>query len=186
MPSVRVINTSENVPLLAGTCGHEAHDHGHGTDPHIWLSPKCLKIMAENVYGQLSELYPDSVEYKAGYERFDRQLDSLDRALQETFAGRQTAFMIFHPALTYLAHDYGLTQTPLENEGKEPSAAHLRNLIETGRNSGIGKVFFQRQFSKNTVDAIAAELGLEAVAIDPLDGNVTDNILHIAQLIANP
>ena len=186
MPSVRVINTSENVPLLAGTCGHEAHDHGHGTDPHIWLSPKCLKIMAENVYGQLSELYPDSVEYKAGYERFDRQLDSLDRALQETFAGRQTAFMIFHPALTYLAHDYGLTQIPLENEGKEPSAAHLRNLIETGRNSGIGKVFFQRQFRKNTVDAIAAELGLEAVAIDPLDGNVTDNILHIAQLIANP
>ena len=142
--------------------------------------------MAENVYGQLSELYPDSVEYQAGYERFDRQLDSLDRALQETFAGRQTAFMIFHPALTYLAHDYGLTQIPLENEGKEPSAAHLRNLIETGRNSGIGKVFFQRQFSKNTVDAIAAELGLEAVAIDPLDGNVTDNILHIAQLIANP
>ena len=94
--------------------------------------------------------------------------------------------MIFHPALTYLAHDYGLTQIPLENEGKEPSAAHLRNLIETGRNSGIGKVFFQRQFSKNTVDAIAAELGLEAVAIDPLDGNVTDNILNIAQLIANP
>ena len=41
------------------------------------------------------------------------------------------AFMIYHPALSYFARDYGLHQIPIEAGGKEPSPAHLKALIDT-------------------------------------------------------
>ena len=43
-------------------------------------------------------------------------------------------FIIYHPALTYLANEYGLTQLCIEMDGKEPSPAQLKELVETARN----------------------------------------------------
>ena len=96
------------------------------------------------------------------------------------------AFIIYHPALTYLARDYGLQQIALENEGKEPSAEHMRRIIDTARNLNLTKLFYQRQFSKSTVDALARELNIPAVPIDPLAPDVINNTLEISKLIAQP
>lgn len=35
--------------------------------------------------------------------------------------------MIYHPALSYFARDYGLNQISIEEGGKEPSPAHLKD-----------------------------------------------------------
>ena len=96
------------------------------------------------------------------------------------------AFIIYHPALTYLARYYGLQQIALENEGKEPSAEHMRRIIDTARNLNLTKLFYQRQFSKSTVDALARELNIPAVPIDPLAPDVINNTLEISKLIAQP
>ena len=69
------------------------------------------------------------------YHRFISRLDSLDSQLTALFVPHtHHAFIIYHPALTYLARDYGLQQIALENEGKEPSAEHMRRIIDTARN----------------------------------------------------
>ena len=190
MPEVEIIAVSENVPLLAGECNHaeESHPpHGHGYDPHIWTSPSRLKTMARTVLDHLSVGNPDSVRYERNYERFSARMDSLDSVLDSIVSGGKTAgFLIFHPALGYFADDYGLRQIALENEGKEPSAEHLRSLIDSARQAGIDKVLYQKQFSRNTVNALAAELGIEAVAVDPLGYDIPGNLLQIANLIARP
>lgn len=198
MPGVRIVTLSEGVPLIEGDCHHDhgenhgddAHEtaeiHHHGTDPHIWSSPKSLKIMAGTLYKALESRYPDSVQYKTNYERLTERLDSLDSALQGVFAGGHTHFMIYHPALTYLARDYGLTQISLEADGKEPSADHVRRLIDTARRWQIPHILYQRQFSRSTVDALSRELGIEAVPIDPLGYDIEKNLLEISNLIANP
>ena len=94
-------------------------------------------------------------------------------------------FLIYHPALTYLAADYGLTQISVEVEGKEPSAAYLSRLIDTSRTLKISKILYQRQFDKSTVEAIATELGLTPVVVDPLAENVVENIESLAHIIAD-
>ena len=135
----------------------------------------------------MARQYPDSARYKDNYHRFISRLDSLDSQLTALF-GPHThhAFIIYHPALTYLARDYGLQQIALENEGKEPSAEHMRRIIDTARNLNLTKLFYQRQFSKSTVDALARELNIPAVPIDPLAPDVINNTLEISKLIAQP
>lgn len=191
MPNVGIVRLDEGVPLLEGNCGHGLEDsdhpgHHHGVDPHIWTSPRCLKIMAGTLYRALAERYPDSTRYETRYRTLIQHLDSLDQTLRETFANGQTHFMIYHPALSYLARDYGLTQMALETEGKEPSADHIRRLIDSARRWQIPHILYQRQFSRATVDALARELGIAAVAIDPLGYDIEKNILEISRLIAYP
>lgn len=189
MPSVHIVHLDKDIALIEGD--DHAHDsnhatHHHGIDPHIWTSPKCLKIMAGTLYEALSQLYPDSSRYASNYQKLIQRLDSLDCTLCDLFSGRQHHFMIYHPALSYLARDYGLTQIALESEGKEPSADHIRRLIDSARRWNIPHILYQRQFSQNTVDALARELGIEAIPIDPLGYDIEHNILEISQLIVTP
>ena len=187
MPQVTLIKSSEQVPLLAGTCGHTHadQDQAHGTDPHIWLSPTRLKIIAENIYNGISAIYPDSTKYRTNYETFCSRIDALDRSLDSLLTPQKKGFLIYHPALTYLAADYGLTQISVEVEGKEPSAAYLSRLIDTSRTLKISKILYQKQFDKSTVEAIATELGLTPVVVDPLAENVVENIESLAHIIAD-
>ena len=119
MPQVTLIKSSDRVPLLAEHCGHTHNDeeHTHGVDPHIWLSPTRLKTIAENVYNGLSVIYPDSSKYKENYDALCKRIDSLDRSLVTLLTPEKRGFLIYHPALTYLAADYG--QTHLRRGGGE-------------------------------------------------------------------
>ena len=185
----KVIDLHRGIEPIAGSCSHAdaEKEHRHGVDPHIWNSPRTVKQIAATIYEALARQYPDSARYKDNYHRFISRLDSLDSQLTALF-GPHThhAFIIYHPALTYLARDYGLQQIALENEGKEPSTEHMRRIIDTARNLNLTKLFYQRQFSKSTVDALARELNIPAVPIDPLAPDVINNTLEISKLIAQP
>ena len=176
----------KNSESMTGNDAH-GHAHAHGVDPHIWSSPKNIKQMARTIYEFIIDMYPDSTKYTSNYNHFISRLDSLDNSLANMFSGNSAkkVFIIYHPALSYLARDYGLEQICVEDEGKEPSASHIREIIENARKNGITKLFYQKQFSKNSVDAISEELGISAVEIDPLAGNVIDNTLYISDLIAH-
>ena len=52
----RVVDLSHGIELIAGSCSHHHHGHhcAHGVDPHVWTSPKALKIMAQNAYKAIS------------------------------------------------------------------------------------------------------------------------------------
>lgn len=183
MSGVRIVRTADSVPVLTGEHGH-GHD-GHGTDPHIWTSPRNLRVMAATLLSQLESMYPDSTRYRENYERFANRMDSLDHALQAIFADGPGTFVIYHPALSYMARDYGLTQLAIEDEGKEPSGNHVRTLVDKARNARISRILYQRQFSRSTVEALASELKAETVSIDPLGYDIPSNLLFIAHSIAH-
>ena len=95
----------------------------------------------------------------------------------------RATFVIYHPALTYLARDYGLTQLAIEHEGKEPSAKRLAELIEHARNEGVKHIFYQSEFPASSVEVICQDAGATAVEINPLDEDIFANIRHIVTLI---
>ena len=160
------------------------HSHAHGIDPHIWTSPRALQRMAANAYEAIHALWPDSVKYTENHARLQEQLAALDaRTAEKIAASGVSYFIIYHPALTYYARDYGLRQVAIEDEGKEPSARALARLIEQARRDGVRTIFYQSQFPASTVEVIAGDIGAQSVAIDPLKEDVIANIDSLTDLI---
>lgn len=188
----KLVNLSQGIRLLEGSCahGHNNHDHSgdiehaHGIDPHIWTSPRALKRMAANAYEAIHAHWPDSIRYTENYRQLIARLDSLDTACAEALhqSGIRT-IVIYHPTLTYYAADYGLEQLAIERDGKEPSARHLAQLIETARERGVHRIFYQAQYPVSTVKVIAEDIDAECVQIDPLREDVIENIGYITRQI---
>ena len=190
----QIINLSQGIELIAGTCSHahhahtttceHGHHHAHGIDPHIWCSPKALGKMAENTYNAIAREMPDSTKYGERYTALCIKLLELDEEVTELCRqSSHSTFFIYHPALTYLARDYGLTQVAVEHEGKEPSAKHLSRIIEQARAEGVKYIFYQSEFPASSVEVICNDIGATAVEINPLEEDIFENIRHIVTLI---
>ena len=160
------------------------HSHAHGIDPHIWTSPRALQSMAANAYEAIHALWPDSVKYTENHARLQEQLAALDaRTAGKIAASGVRYFIVYHPALTYYARDYGLQQVAIEDDGKEPSARALARLIEQARRDGVRRIFYQSQFPASAVEVIARDIEAQSVAIDPLKEDVIANIDSLTDLI---
>lgn len=187
-PPFRVFDLSEGCNLIhSGAHKHGDHVHYAGVDPHLWVAPQSVRIIAKNTLQALLEIYPGKdQEYRENHRVFDAHLqhvDSLLRVKLEPLQGK--SFLIFHPALTYLARDYGLIQIPVELDGKSPSASHMKNLIDHAKQLGIKNIVVQAQFDIDQAQTIATEVGGHVIVVDPLAENWSDNILRIAdQLVA--
>ena len=187
----QIINLSQGIELIAGTCSHThhahskcSHGHAHGIDPHIWCSPKALGKMAENVHTAIAHELPDSTKYEERYTALCIKLLELDEEVSELCKqSSKSLFVIYHPALTYMARDYELTQVAIENEGKEPSAKRLAEIIENARKSGTKRVFYQSTYPRSTVEVVAEDIGAEPVEIDPLREDIFGNINDMVRLI---
>lgn len=160
------------------------HSHAHGIDPHIWTSPRALQRMAANAYEAIHALWPDSVKYTENHARLQEQLAALDaRTAGKIAASGVRYFIVYHPALTYYARDYGLQQVAIEDDGKEPSARSLARLIEQARRDSVRTIFYQSQFPASAVEVIARDIEAQSVAIDPLKEDVIANIDSLTDLI---
>lgn len=181
----KVINLSLGIQTIAGSCSHTHHGKHchHGVDPHIWCSPKSLNIIANNANNAIVAHIPDK-DYSANYSILKEKLTALDADIAQLCNGASLPyFIIYHPALTYLARDYNLEQVAIEDEGKEPSAKRIAQIIDRARKDGIKRVFYQSEFPKSSVDIVAEDIGAEAVEINPLAENIFENIRHIVTLV---
>ena len=182
-PDMKVYDTSKGIDLIRDK-GHWHGDHFHegGVEPHIWNSTQNALIIADNIYQALCEL--DST-HQADYKY---RLDSLKQSIRQTDAetrrlleNADSTFLIYHPALSYFARDYGLKQISIEEGGKEPSPAQLKKLIETCRNENVHTIFVQQEFDQRNAQLIAHELGINIVSINPLSYDWTEEMLRTAK-----
>ena len=182
----RVIDLSQGIEPLKGCCSHGHKHHTHGIDPHIWCAPRTLTTMVKNMHAALKERYTDSTKYDIAAEAILSLLSNLDKECAENIesSGVQS-IMIYHPAYTYLARDYGIEQIAIEQEGKEPTPKQLRTLIDKARSQNIGIIFHQPQYNANKLSAIATESGAEIVVTDPLADDIVAEIERLIKLVCN-
>lgn len=182
--TARIVNLSRGINLIAGSCSHNDGNHSHGVDPHVWTSPRELKTLAANAYEAIRRAYPDSTKYTDRYKILEKRLEQLDAETNERIARSGiSSFIIYHPALTYYARAYGMEQIAIENEGKEPSAKRLSQIIRRAEEEGIKRVFYQVQFPVSAVEIISRDIGGTSVGIDPLQEDIFGNIMEITDLI---
>lgn len=167
--------------------GHHNHDVAHqpSKDPHIWTSPRLLKVQARTVVDVLRSL---DAEHRQDYEqRLDvllQRLDELDSAIRNKLSPYQgRAFFVFHPAWSYFAEEYGLRQIAIQIEGKEPTDFELTELQRIARREGIKTVFVQPQISGQSAKAVAEVVGAELAILDPMARDIPANLRGLADMI---
>jgi zinc transport system substrate-binding protein len=177
----------ENSLLFLGKHGDtkkEGHGHEPGSpDPHIWLSPPLVMLQARNILDGLIKSDPDHrADFEAGYEKFINEIVALDLEILNLFQRYQGGgrFMVFHPSWGYFAEAYGLTQLPIEMEGKEPKPADLKALITGAQKEGIKAIFVQPQFSRKSAETIARAIGARVLIADPLAEDWAQNLKQVA------
>lgn len=183
---VRFVSCSNGLDLLEESTSKptESSSHlNHGTDPHIWTSPENVKTISRNICAEMSLVYPANKNlYEKNLSIFISRIDSLDNYIRKLLNDSiHTSFMIFHPALGYFARDYHLQQYSIEFDGKTPSTAHMKNMIDIARKEKIKTVFIQAQFETVKAEAIAKEIGAKVVTIDNLGENWLSAMYDIAQ-----
>ncbi|MGQ9457258.1 MAG: metal ABC transporter solute-binding protein, Zn/Mn family [Anaerolineae bacterium] len=190
-PRMRVVDTSQGIARLPMPAHHhegkEAVGSGEeGLDPHIWLSPRLVKLQAEVICEALASLDPaHRDEYRANLEAFLSDVDALDREIQGLLKDvPRRKFMVFHPSWGYFARDYGLEMVPIEVEGQEPSAAELADLIREAREEGITVIFAQPEFNTRPAEVIAREIGGRVVLVSPLAEDWLENLRRTARALA--
>ena len=140
--------------------------------------------LAENAYEAIREAYPDSVKYETNYRLLQQELKALDERTAARIAASDVEyFIIYHPALTYYARDYGIRQVAIEADGKEPSAKQLTQVIRQAREDGVRRILYQSQFPASAVEIIARDIDAEYVEVDPLREDAIANIDAITDII---
>ena len=184
-PTMKVYDTSKGVDLIrAEGHWHGNHYHEGGVEPHIWNSTRNASVIADNIYAALCEMDADhQPEYKQRLDSLKQVIARTDADVRTLLANADSTFLIYHPALSYFARDYGLHQISIEEGGKEPSPATLKTLIETCRREGAQVIFVQQEFDQRNAQLIADELGIEIVPINPLSHDWAEEMLRVANAL---
>jgi len=168
-PELPVVDLSTNLELRGIEYTHDDHKH-HGVDPHIWMSARNMEVMSRKVFNELQKYFPDQKPLlRRNYSKLMLEIKTAGRYADKKLAGHAgESFLIFHPALGYFADAYGLEQLSIEYEGKEPSPAQMKEIIDEANAKGIKTIFVQMEFDKRNAEIIAKEIGGQVVVINPL------------------
>lgn len=155
-------------------------------DPHIWLSPKRVKVMIETIANEMSELDPKNKEtYEKNASDYIAKLDEVDQEIKDALAGVESKkFIVYHPAFGYIADDYGLQMYALEEEGKEATAQHLQDMIDLAKKENIKVIFYQEEIDSSQSEAFAEEIGGKTIQLSPLTEDYIDNLKKMAKTMA--
>jgi zinc transport system substrate-binding protein len=187
--NLAIINSSEGIIPIAGIeheeAGHE-HSANEAFDPHIWLAPTEVKIMAKNTLNALKVGFPQhSNAFDSNYTRFIARIDSVSTAIEQKLAPMKNRnILIFHPALAYYARQFNLSQIALEFDGKEPSPKHMKEIVDMAHEQNIHVIFIQKEFDPAFAQQLSREIEGKVVIIDPLDYNWEKQMLDITEKIA--
>jgi zinc transport system substrate-binding protein len=188
-PNIQFVDLSKGINLMEGHKHREImgeDEHHTNYDPHIWTSTHEFKQMAIETSRILGELFPENKQhYQKNLLKLETDIDELDSLIRGIVASAVTKkFLIYHPALSYFSREYGLTQIAIEEDGKNPSAQKLTELVQIAKSEKLTSIFIQSQFDSRNAEILALELSGDVVKIDPLGYDWLKNMYDLTNKLA--
>ena len=182
-PTIKMFDTSDGLELFVDE--HHSHNGHPEADPHVWTSVPNVRVIARNMYDAVVALDPkNEAYYKENYRRFDQELVALHEQFSEQLDSlRGSAFIVWHPALSYFAHDYGLEQISMEYNGKEAPIKYLEERVSYAKKRGARVFLYQKETGTSQVETINSQLGTKLVEINPLGYDWEKEMRHIADAL---
>ncbi len=143
----------------------DVHDHGSGTDPHVWLDPPRVASALRDMITPIADatgLARSDVE--ANVERYIVELDELDASIQamiDTIAAENRLLVTNHNSFQQFADRYGLsvvaTIVPSVSTSAETSAGHLEEVIDIIEQRNVRAIFSETTESDQLAVAVSDE-----------------------------
>ena len=179
--NLKIYYTDKNIQKITIKKGKEKGE----PNPHIWLSPKNLKIIAKNIANALIVNDKNNSKiYKNNLEKVLKELDNLDKNISAKLSKlKNRNFLTFHPAWSYFAKDYNLTQLTIEINGKEPSIKELIKIINFAKEKNVKVIIAEPEFSDKSAKVIAKELNIKVVKISPLQKDIYKTLIKFTNTL---
>ena len=149
------------------------------------MTPSAAMIMAHDIMEFLVEINPGSYEkYEANLAAMNKRIAEVDSVVREAVSvAPNKTVMIYHPALAYMGRDYGFEQVSFEDEGKSPSPARMKELIDLARSKEIKIIFIQAEYDLRNAQSLSGETGAELVVINPMNRNWPEAVVDVAEAL---
>ncbi len=171
------VDASIGVPLLEVPQGRITREQGEVHifgNPHYWLDPENMKIIARNIANGLRRIDPANADlYDRNLRRLEREMDELlDETLELAAPLRNQKMVAYHTTWSYLANRYGFQIVGyLEPKpGIPPSAAHLANLIRMMRQEGVKVILKEPFYESRLPNMVAQQAGAVVAEVSPTIG----------------
>lgn len=174
--NLKIYDTSKGISLMKSSDKKMAE-----YNPHVWTSVKNAKIIASNMHHALIELFPNNKKYfNVRYNKLLAHLDSLDSQFaHELKQVEKRPFIVWHPSLSYLSRDYGLTQVALDIQ-------HLNlDTIDAIKAQGGKTIFVQPQFDGRKAELLSMSLPLTKVEINLMDEKWEEQMKTVVNALAS-
>lgn len=180
-PNMKIIDTSIGIT--------PAKTPGGNIDPHTWMSCTNARIISRNILKALCTLSPQNkTVFEKNYQHLLQIINKRDSLITQSIrenAHFEHKFVIYHPILTYFSRDYKLTQLTIEEEGREPSAAQIKNLIERTKKERIRHCLIQKEFANRNTTTFIKESQTKPIQINPLQPNWDKAMSEVASALCS-
>jgi zinc/manganese transport system substrate-binding protein len=170
--SAGFVDASEGIDVLekpAGTVSRAEGDVHPLGNPHYYLDPKNLEIVADRLARVFSELdAANAVDYSANARAFDERMEQALAGWEGQLAPYQgTAIVTFHQNFVYFAHRFGLRLfgNVEPKPGIPPSPRRIAELSQAMKAAGVRVVLYQPYYNAGASRELAARAGGVAVEI---------------------
>ncbi len=184
------IHISEGLLNAADHHDHDDHHgHNHGShDPHIWLDPGNVLVMAKAITEKLATIDSTNREqYENNYQAFAQSLAQADKDNQALLTGLdQQGFFVFHDAWGYLARHYNLNVVDVFtiNPTQAVGARHMSHLRQQfSAQNGTSCVFREPQFRPSYLNVLMDDLAIKIDVLDPLASDISPSTTAYAEFL---
>ena len=154
--------------------GEVAEEGEEGLDPHVWLDPRMMASIVDEVAASLEAVDPEGAEvYAANAAAYRAELEELGGRYEAALSRcERSTIVVAHEAFGWLAARYELTQEGIAglSPEAEPSPTRLAELSDLVAELGITTVFTEALVSPRVAEALAREAGVEVAVLDPIEG----------------
>ena len=147
-------------------------------NPHIWLDPVLVSIMAYRVYEKLAKIFPKKSEvFRNNFWKFYEKLMNFSDNLYEMLESiRGKPVVESHPALyhfvkRFLGSDVFFLET---GHGEGASLKKVREAIRFCRKNGIKYLIKEKNIPSKILTVLSKETKLEIREVDVLGTNAKD------------
>ncbi|GMG85998.1 zinc ABC transporter substrate-binding protein ZnuA [Biformimicrobium ophioploci] len=180
----RLLGTDPDRVLRASAVEGLAWPGSAGVDPHLWLRPANMALIAAALAERLARLNPASAAtYRSNAEAFAAEMTLWETRINERLQGFQGHTLVStHEAYGHFFAGSGLVLLSLDEGGHgHHGAATLLKLRREVRGPGC---FLGESGGSPAEQRLASQLGLHFASMDPLGNNLAPTS-DIAQLYAS-
>lgn len=185
--SVQVVDLLERitvrdiVPQLEGLEGEtDGESLESGKDPHVWLDPANMIIMANHVHDVLQDIQGiDRESLDSSLNTYVADLTKLGSEFDDGLKQCESNVIVTsHRAFEYLAARTNLQQVAIAgvNPDSEPSTKSMQEIAKFALANQVSTIFFETLLPEDLARTIANEIGAKTDLLDPIEGFSQDDL----------